>query len=74
MFTITLKKNLFNKKFAFNNVHLKINISKTFENCFNVFNILFTRFAVNKNIVQIILHKIVNEILKYVVYIMLIIN
>ena len=68
------KKNLFDEKFAFDNVHLKVNISKAFENCFDVFDMLLTRFAVNKNIVQIALHKVVNKISKYVVHIMLIIN
>ena len=75
IFTITSrKKSFFDEKFVFGNVHLKINILKTFENCFNVFNMLFTRFVINKNIVQIALHEIVNKILKYVVYIMLIID
>ena len=39
-----------------------------------MFNVNFTSFAVNKNVVQIALHEIVNVISQNVVYIMLIIN
>ena len=39
-----------------------------------MFNVSFTSFVVNKNVVQIILHKIVDVILQNVVYVMLIIN
>ena len=68
------KEDFFDEKFAFDDIYLKISISKTFENCFNVFDMLLTRFVVNKNIVQITLHEIVNKISKYVVYIILIVD
>ena len=68
------KKDFFDEKFAFRDVYLKIDIAKTFEYKFHMFDVLFSYFVVNENIIQITLHEIVDKISKYIVHVMLIID
>ena len=74
MLIITLKKKFFDEKFVFRDVYLKIDIAKTFEYKFHMFDVLFSNFVVNKNIIQITLHEVVDKILKHIVHVMLIID
>ena len=68
------KNNFFDEKFAFDNVHLQINFSKTFQYHSHMFDMSFANFVVNKNVVQITLYEIVDVISQHVVHVMLIID
>ena len=68
------KNDLFDEEFVFDDIYLKINLAKSFKNLSHMFDVSFTRFATDQNIVQIALYEIVDVISKNVVHVMLIID
>ena len=68
------KNDFFDEKFVFCDIHLQINFTKTFKNYFHMLDVNLANFAVNQNIVQITLYKIIDVISQNIVHVMLIID